>query len=87
MDCQVNYHNPMQPEVSSGRGMCKCSLWVIDFFAVLLAFALGLILGAVFVGTILAALPAIIVFAIVMAVLIIALIIYRYCMCCRIRRC
>ena len=48
---------------------------------------IGLILGALFALTILDALPAVIAFAVTMAVLMIALLIFRFCFCCRIRRC
>jgi len=87
MDCQANYRNCQSDAKHSHleqRGfLCMCSAKIIYLFAIFLTFALGLILGAVFVATILPALPAIIVFAAVMAVLILALLVYRYCLCCR----
>ena len=66
---------------------CMCSAKVLYLFVVFLALALGLIFGAVFAAVILPALPAVIVFAVVMAVLILALVVYRFCICCRHRRC
>jgi hypothetical protein len=67
--------------------VCMCSARVIYFLAAFLTLAVGLILGAVFSAAILPALPAVIVFDAVMAVLILALVVYRYCLCCRNRRC
>jgi hypothetical protein len=67
--------------------LCMCSARVIYFLAAFLTLAVGLILGAVFAEEILPALPAVIAFAAVMAVLILALVVYRYCLCCRNRRC
>lgn len=92
MDCQMNFHNPLQQEAAGvgleRRGsMCVCSTWVIAFFAILLGTSLGLIFGTLFAADLLIAIPALIIFAAVMAVLIVALLIYRYCMCCRGRRC
>lgn len=67
----------------SSRGpACWCPTRVIYFFAALLAFTLGLILGALNVIVILAALPAVVTFAVVMLVLIVALLIYKFCACC-----
>lgn len=66
---------------------CWCSTRVICFFAVLLAFTLGLILGAVFSTVILSALPSIIVVAVILAVIVIGLLIFRRCLCCRSRKC
>lgn len=60
-----------------------CVSRVLCFFILLFAFALGLILGAVFARIILSALAAIIVFAATMAAVIIALLIFRSCRCCR----
>lgn len=92
MEYQGNPRNCGQSEArppqSEFRGLvCMCSAKVLYLFVVFLALALGLILGAVFADVILLALPAVIVFAVVMAVLILALAIYRYCICCRSRRC
>lgn len=72
MNCQNSNYN------RSSRRCIACSEAVIGFFAVLLAFAIGLILGALFFNVILAALAAVIVFAVVIAVIIIALLIYWY---------
>jgi hypothetical protein len=92
MDFRTNQVDAAQPNPRYAHMMlrgtfCMCSSKVICFFAVLLAAALGLIFGAVYSAVILTALPAVIVFAVVMAVLIIALLIYRYCACCRSRKC
>ena len=64
---------------SARRLACMCSMKVICLFVLLFAFALGLILGAVFAPFMLFALAAIIVFAIIMAIAIIALLIFRRC--------
>lgn len=73
MNCQnANYQN------RSSRRCIPCLSSVIGFLAVLLAFAIGLILGAVFFPVILSALAAVIVFAAIIAVIIIVLLIYWY---------
>ena len=56
-----------------------CLNIVLGFLSILLAFTLGLIVGALLSLFVLIALPAIIVFAIVLAVLIISLLIFRWC--------
>lgn len=66
---------------------CVCSAKVICFLSTILAFTLGLILGAVLVVIVLLALPALIVLAVVLAILIIALLIFRYCSCCKSKKC
>ncbi len=56
-----------------------CLNLVLGFLGMLLAFTLGLIVGALLSLIIIIALPAIIVFAVVLAVLIISLLIYKWC--------
>ena len=68
-----------------GRCACVCVERAICFFALLLVFAIGLILGALFSWALYYALAAVIVFAATMAASIIALLIYRRCVC-RMRR-
>lgn len=64
------------------RTICGfCSLKAAALFGVLLAFAVGIILGTVYAETFFPALAAIIVFAIIMAVAVIALLLYRRCEC------
>ena len=58
---------------------CICPASVIGFFALLLAFAIGLILGAIYYETILPALAAIIAFAAAIAAGVIGLLIYCWC--------
>ena len=66
------------------QSSCMCSMRVICLFVLLFAFAVGLIIGAVFAPLIWTALSAIIVFAIIMAIAIFALLLYRRCSgCCR----
>lgn len=72
MNCQSCHIN------RSPRRCIACIETVIGFFAVLLALAIGLILGAQFYETILPAFAAVIVFAVVIAVIIIALLIYWF---------
>lgn len=72
MNCQNSNYN------RTSRRCIPCLSSVIGFLAVLLAFAIGLILGALFFTVILPALAAVIVFAVVIAVIIIALLIYWY---------
>lgn len=62
---------------SQVRRSGNCFGKAICFLAFLVALAVGLILGAVFVETILPAVPAIIAFAAALAAIIIALLIYR----------
>ena len=61
------------------RTACACSQRAIWFFVLLFAFALGLILGAIFAGAIFSALAAVIVFAAVMLAVIIGLLIFGRC--------
>ena len=70
MNCQNSNYN------RSSRRCIACSETVIGFFAVLLALAIGIIVGAVNYETFLPVLAAVVVFAIVIAVIIIALLIY-----------
>lgn len=60
------------------RRCIPCAETVIGFFAVLLALAIGVIIGAVNYETFLPVLAAIIVFAVVIAVIIIALLLYWF---------
>jgi len=60
------------------RRCIPCAETVIGFFAVLLALAIGVIIGAVNFQTFLPVLAAVIVFAVVIAVIIIALLIYAF---------
>lgn len=69
MNCQCN------PNRAPKRCMA-CIETVIGFFAVLLALAIGVIIGAVNYETFLPVLAAIIVFAVVIGVIIIALLLY-----------
>lgn len=72
MNCQNSNYN------RSSRRCIACSETVIGFFAVLLALAIGIIIGAVNSEVILTALAAVIVFAVVIAVIILALLIYTF---------
>lgn len=72
MNCQNSNCN------RSSRRCFACSEAVLGFFAVLLALAIGLLLGALFSETILGALAALIVFIVIIVVIIIALLIYWY---------
>jgi len=58
------------------RRCIPCIETVLGFFAVLLALAIGVIVGVLNAETFLPALAAIIVFAVVIAVIIIALLLY-----------
>lgn len=60
------------------RRCIPCAETVIGFFAVLLALAIGVIIGAVNAETFVPVLAAIIVFAVVIAVIIIALLLYWF---------
>ena len=70
MNCNCNINRP--------RRSFSCIETVIGFFAVLLALAIGVIIGAVNYETFLPVLAAVIVFAVVIAVIIIALLIYAF---------
>ena len=72
-NCQNCQNNPCQ----TVRRFCTCIDGAIALFAGLLALAVGMILGAVFVQTVFPALAAIIVFVIAMLAAIVALLIYR----------
>ena len=65
------------------RPECLCPRLALWFFVLLLAVALGLILGASFAESILSALAAVIVFAATMLAAIIGLLIYGSCRDCR----
>lgn len=71
MNCSCNLNR-------SPRRCIACIETVVGFFAVLLAFAIGVIIGAVNYETFLPVLAAIIVFAVVIAVIIIALLLYWF---------
>ena len=71
MNCNFN------PNRTPRRGVA-CIETVIGFFAVLLALAIGVIIGAVNYETFLPVLAAVIVFAVVIAVIIIALLLYWF---------
>ena len=58
---------------------CLCSAKILCFLSVLLAGALGLILGAIFFFLVLPSLAAVIVGAAILAIAVIALVIYRSC--------
>lgn len=64
--------------VRATRGCCGFSYGVLCFLILVFAFALGLILGAVFFETLLPVLASIIAFAAAVLVIIVALLIYRY---------
>lgn len=69
MNCSCNLNR-------SPRRCIACIETVLGFFAVLLALAIGIIIGAVNAETLLPVLAAIIVFAVVIGVIIIALLLY-----------
>ncbi len=71
MNCNCNPNR-------SSRRCIACVETVIGFFAVLLALAIGIIIGAVNAETLLPVLAAIIVFAVVIGVIIIALLLYWF---------
>lgn len=75
----MNY--PEKEDCRPGRCACVCVEKAICFFALLLVFTIGLILGTIFASVLRTALAAIIVFAATMAASLIALLIYRRCMC------
>ena len=75
----MNY--PENENCRPGRCACVCVERAICFFALLLVFTIGLILGAIFAYVLKNALAAIIVFAATMAASLVALLIYRRCMC------
>jgi len=83
---ELLYSQP-QPQPSADSVFCWCSTKVLCFLAILLAFTLGLIVGALLAIVVIVALPALIVLAVVLAILIIALLIFRFCNCCKSRRC
>ena len=60
------------------RRCIPCTETIIGFFAVLLALAIGIIIGAVYYETFLPVLAAVIVFAAVIGVIIIALLLYLH---------
>ena len=70
MNCNCNLNRP--------RRCIPCVETVLGFFAVLLALAIGVIIGAVNYTTFLPVLAAVIVFAVIIAVIIIALLIYAF---------
>lgn len=70
MNCNCN---PQRP-----RRCIPCTETIIGFFAVLLALAIGIIIGAVYYETFLPVLAAVIVFAAVIGVIIIALLLYLH---------
>ena len=84
-NCPQNEQNYRRPEVRNL--LCMCSTKVVCLFAAFLALAVGVIIGATIADLVLPALPAIIIFAVVMAIAILAVLIYRYCLCCKVRRC
>jgi len=59
-----------------------CLMYAIGFLAILLAFAVGLILGAFYYEMLLPAISAIIAFAAAIAAILIALLIFRSRRCC-----
>lgn len=65
---------------------CCCADKAIRFFALLLVFAVGLILGTIFAPVLRYALAALIAFAAAIAASLIALLIYRWCECRCMRR-
>ena len=71
MNCSCNLNR-------SPRRCIACIETVLGFFAVLLALAIGIIIGVVNAETLLPVLAAIIVFAVVIAVIIIALLLYWF---------
>ena len=60
------------------RRCIPCIETVLGFFGVLLALAIGVIVGAVYYETLLPVLAAIIVFAVVIGVIILALLLYWF---------
>lgn len=73
---------PVRGRCGCSRMVCGiCSLKAAAFFAILLALAVGIILGAVYAEIFFPALAAIIVFVVIMAVAVIALLLYRGCEC------
>ena len=71
MNCSCNLNR------SPRRGIA-CVETVLGFFAVLLALAIGIIVGVINAETLFPVLAAIIVFAVVIAVIIIALLLYWF---------
>ena len=71
MNCNCNLNR-------SPRRCLACVEAVLGFFAVLLALAIGIIIGVVNAETLLPVLAAIIVFAVVIGVIIIALLLYWF---------
>ena len=71
MNCNCNLNR-------SPRRCLACVETVLGFFAVLLALAIGIIIGVVNAETLLPVLAAIIVFAVVIGVIIIALLLYWF---------
>lgn len=72
----------MEPTNSTEKRPCKkicCGDVVLGVLFVLLAFTVGIIVGAVFAGIILGSLAAIIVLAIVLAILILIRLIVIFC--------
>ena len=71
MNCSCNLNR-------APRRCPACIETIIGFFAVLLALAVGVIVGAVNFETLLPVLAAIIVFAVIIGVIIIALLLYWF---------
>lgn len=71
MNCSCNLNR-------SPRRCIACVETVLGFFAVLLALAIGIIIGVLNAETLLPVLAAIIVFAVVIGVIIIALLLYWF---------
>ncbi len=92
-DCyKENKAEPSTPEnltkSSSPVSLCMCLNIILIFFAELLLFLIGVILGAIFSGFILSIIQILIAIIVVLAVLIISIFILKRCLCCpKTRRC
>ncbi|MDD2376129.1 MAG: hypothetical protein PHD15_00505 [Clostridia bacterium] len=83
-----NYHYKQSKlYVNMQELFCLCAGKVLCFLSSLLAFTVGLILGAIFSEILLLSLSSIIVFAVVLIILIITLLIFTHCNCCKYRKC